>query len=109
MQQLTMQDPSAAVSRRSGLRRARQVGETLRERYVALLRERGPLSDHDAADALGVLSTTVGARRLELMAAMPGCIESVGRQPQAHGVSRTVWRWVIAEADARARQMREGA
>lgn len=93
MQQLTMQYPSAVVSRRSGLRRAREVGQTLRERYAALLRERGPLSDHDAAAVLGVLSTTVGARRLELMAADPGCIESAGRAPQPYGVSRTTWRW----------------
>ena len=94
MQQLVMQYPSAVVSRRSGLRRARQMGETLRERYATLLRDRGPLSDHEAAAVLGVLSTTVGARRLELMAAAPGCIESVGRKPQPNGVSRTSWRWV---------------
>lgn len=93
MQQLTMQYPSAVVSRRSGLRRAREVGQTLRERYRALLRERGPMSDHDAAAVLGVLSTTVGARRIELMAADPGCIESAGRQSQPYGVSRTCWRW----------------
>lgn len=93
-QQLTFQTPSAVVSRRSGLRRARQVGETLRERYVALLQKRGPLSDHDAAAALGVLSTTVGARRIELMAADPGCIESAGRASRPYGVSRTCWRWV---------------
>jgi hypothetical protein len=95
-QQLTMQYPAAVRSRRSGLRRARRVGETLRERYAQLLRDRGPLSDHDAAAALGVLSTTVGARRSELMAARPGCIESAGRQAQPYGVSRTVWRWVVA-------------
>lgn len=95
MQQLTMQYPSAVVSRRSGLRRARQIGETLRERYVALLRERGPLSDHDAAAVLGVLSTTVGARRKELMDAQPGCIEAIGRVRQAYGVSRTAWRWAL--------------
>ena len=93
MQQLTMQSPSAVVRRRSGRRRARQAGQTPRERARALLQARGPLSDHDAAAVLGVLSTTVGARRLELMAADPGCIESAGRVPQPYGVSRTCWRW----------------
>lgn len=93
MQQLTMQYPSAVVSRRSGLRRARQVGETLRDRYKALLQASGPLSDHEAAAVLNVLSTTVGARRKELMDAIPGCIEAVGRMAQPHGVSRTRWRW----------------
>lgn len=93
MTQLTMQYPAAVEARRSGLRRARQTGETLRERYLALL-EAHPdgLTDHDAAARLGVLSTTAGARRLELMAARPGLIETAGRVAQPHTVSRTVWR-----------------
>ena len=37
MTQMVMVYPAAVVSRRSGLRRARQTGETLRERYLALL------------------------------------------------------------------------
>lgn len=93
MTQLTMTYPSAVESRRSGLRRARQTGETLRERYLALL-EAHPegLTDHDAAARLGVLSTTAGARRLELMAARPGLIEACGRVAQPNTVSRTRWR-----------------
>jgi hypothetical protein len=93
MTQLSMTYPSAVVSRRSGLRRARQTGATLRDLYLALL-EAHPqgLTDHEAAALLGVLSTTAGARRGELMAARPGLIEACGRVAQPHMVSRTVWR-----------------
>lgn len=94
MTQLTMQYPTAASARLSGLRSARRTGQTLREQYAALLRERGPLSDHEAGAILGKLSTTIGARRLELMAADPGCIEPVGRVAvDGGGTSRTSWRW----------------
>lgn len=90
--QLTMQYPAAASARLSGLRSARRTGQTLRERYKSLLRERGPFSDHEAGSLLGKLSTTIGARRLELMAADPGCIEPVGRVVVGDR-SRAVWRW----------------
>lgn len=85
--------PSAIEARRDGHRVVRARGVTLRDRYVALLRANGPLSDHEAGALLGVLSTTAGARRLELMAADPGCIEAVGRVASAGGASRTRWRW----------------
>ncbi len=95
MTQLSMTYPAAVVARRSGLRRARKSGETLRARYLALL-ERYPdgLTDQDAALLLGpqMLSTTVGARRGELMASRPGLIEAAGRVAQPNTVSRTVWK-----------------
>lgn len=94
MTQLALSYPSAVASRRSGLRAARQTAPTLRERYTALLRERGALSDHEAAALLGKLSTTIGARRIELMDADPGCIEPAGRLMGPGGVSRTAWRWM---------------
>lgn len=87
----------AAIARRSGRRRAAERGATLRDRYRALLMAEGPLTDHAAAARLGVLSTTVGARRIEWMTEVPGCIESAGRErvafSQGRGVSRTTWRW----------------
>jgi hypothetical protein len=95
MNQLSMTYPSAVVSRRSGLRRARHAGETLRERYLALLAKYPDgLTDQDAASLLGphMLSTTVGARRKELMTAQPGLIESCGRVTQPNTVSRTKWK-----------------
>lgn len=84
--------PSAVQARRSGHRVGQRMGETLRARYVAFLQAHGPCSDHEAAAVLGVLSTTVGARRKELMDADPTCIEAVGRV-KAGAASRTRWRW----------------
>ena len=87
------------ASRSSGRRRGATMGSTLRERYRELLIARGPLSDHEAGAALNVLSTTAGARRLEWMAAVPGCIESAGRAraefASGRGTSRTRWRWAL--------------
>ncbi len=95
MTQLAMQFPAAVQARRSGLRRARQMGETLRARYRALLEAHADgFTDHEAGAQLGVLSTTAGARRLEWMAASPGCIEAAGRVAVPCGTSRTRWRWV---------------
>lgn len=86
--------PSAIEARRDGHRVGRAVGTTLRDRYVALLRANGPLTDHEAGAALGALSTTVGARRMELMDARPGCIVAVGRVKVGRA-SRV--RWALAE------------
>lgn len=87
--------PLAIQARRSGLAEGRRLGATLRERYVDLLKAHGPLTDHEAGALLGALSTTVGARRKELMAALPSCIEAVERVvvPAASRASRTRWRW----------------
>jgi hypothetical protein len=86
-----------AIARTSGRHRAGEIGGTLRDRYRELLIAEGPLTDHAAAARMGVLSTTVGARRLELMEELPGCIEAVGRErmvfAQGRAVSRTTWRW----------------
>ena len=88
-----------AIARSSGRRRAAEMGATLRERYRDLLIAEGPLTDHAAGERLGVLSTTAGARRLEWMAEVPGCIEADGRVRQSfaqgRGVSRTAWRWTL--------------
>ena len=90
---LTFTAPSAVQARRSGHRIGREKGPTLRALYVALLKaDPEGLTDHQAALVLGVLSTTVGARRKELMDADPTCIESVGRV-RVGAASRTRWRW----------------
>lgn len=86
-----------AIARTSGRRRAAEMGTTLRERYRDLLIAEGPLTDHQSAERLGVLSTTAGARRIEWMEELPGCIEAAGRVretfAQGRPVSRTAWRW----------------
>lgn len=85
--------PSAVQARRYGHRIGREKGPTLRALYVALLKaDPEGLTDHQAALVLGVLSTTVGARRKELMHADPTCIEAVGRV-KAGAASRTRWKW----------------
>lgn len=93
-EQLVMMFPSAIEARRSGLRVGRRLGETLREKYLAVLRANpAGVTDHQAAALLGVLSTTVGARRQELIEADPEhpCIVAVGRV-RVGDRSRAVWR-----------------
>jgi hypothetical protein len=87
----TINDPSAVEARRSGHAEGRRRGPTLRARYLALL-EATPLglTDHQAGMVLDALSTTIGARRMEIMDAEPGRIVSKGRVV-AGRTSRTIW------------------
>lgn len=85
--------PSAVQARRSGHRVGLAQAPTLQARYKALLASFPcGLTDHAAAAHLGVLSTTVGARRIELIeSGVP--IVAVGRV-KAGRASRCVWRLV---------------
>jgi len=81
------------VSRASGRHRGAVLGPTLRERYRQLLLDGGCVTDHDAAEQLGVSLSSVNARRAE----WGDKIIAVDRVVQRFGVgpstSRTRWGW----------------
>jgi len=81
------------VSRASGRHRGAVLGPTLRERYRDLLLERGPMTDHAAAEALGVALSSLNARRAEWgdkIIAVDRVVQRFGAGPST---SRTRWGW----------------
>jgi hypothetical protein len=88
--------PSAIQSRRSGVRAARAKATPQMVEYRALL-ERAPITDQEAARALGWYVSTVNARRGDWLEALPGCIGARGRvsvtHPNGRKSSRTLWVW----------------
>lgn len=56
---------------------------------LALYRDRGPLTDREAAEALGVERTTVNARRAELRKLR--LVRAVGVRRAATGINNTTW------------------
>lgn len=92
--------PEAVTSRRSGLRAARAKATPQMTEYRALLERRGPLTDMDAAAALGWFVSTVNGRRNDWLDMRPGCIGARGRvsvtHPDGRKTSRTLWTWVAA-------------
>ncbi len=57
----------AAECQREGQERAEPGAATQRARYREILKQSGPLTDWDAAEAMGLLRCTVNARRNECM------------------------------------------
>jgi hypothetical protein len=61
-------------------------------RYIALLMDAPDgLTDHEAAHRLGILNTSVCARRAPLRKA--GLIYCEGVRKGPHGTSNAIWRW----------------
>jgi len=59
-----------------------------RDAYVALLGERGPLTDQEAADLMGVERSSINARRNEL----GELVTNAGRKMGQRGSPNTLWR-----------------
>jgi len=86
-------DWSRDVSRASGRHRGAVLGPTLRERYRDLLLEGGCVTDHDAAELLGVSLSSINARRAEWgdkIIAVDRVVQRFGAGPST---SRTRWGW----------------
>ena len=82
-QRVTMA-PSAIESRRSGLRAARAKGTPQMLAYRALLERRGPMTDQDAANALGWPLSTVNGRRNDWINMRRGSVVDRGRVAIIH-------------------------
>lgn len=99
--------PSARESRRSGLRAARAKATPQMAEYRALLERRGPMTDQDAANALGWPLSTVNGRRNDWINMRRGSVVDRGRvviiHPDGSRTSRTRWVFVADVADAAVR------
>ena len=79
--------PEARHNSYLGAKSAQKRVSRQHREYLSLLAERGPLTDQQAADLMGVERTTINARRNELGQR----VEKVGRTMGRHGTPNTRW------------------